>query len=817
MEYRVTGMSCAACSSRVERAVSAVAGVESCSVNLLTGKMKVEGGREEDIFSAVINAGYGIDKGNSNVEREEKKNAEEHSVKKRLIASLALLLPLMYFSMGHVMWGAPVGETLEKSPILIALIQLVLSGIILIVNRKFFVSGALGVLHRAPNMDTLVSLGSGVSYLWSVYIFVRMFFSDATGSHGMLHELYFESAAMILTLITVGKLLEARAKGKTTSAIEALLSLTPNETVVLRDGVEYKIPTSSVKVGDVFVIRPGGNIPIDGKIIEGETSIDESSLTGESMPVDKGIGEYVYAGTCNISGYILCEAMLVGEDTALSKIVKLVEEASSTKAPIAKVADRVASFFVPGVLLIALITTVIWIFVNNSLGYALARGISVLVISCPCALGLATPVAIMVSSGIGARGGVLYKTASAIEGCGRAKTVALDKTGTITRGTPSVTDAFPYSVSQDTLISYAYALERPSEHPLARAIVEYAEKNGFSELSIEGFSAIIGAGVKGDICGEVCYGVSLSYAEGIIDLPREIVERASSFSKEAKTPLIFIKGKSVLGIIAVADVIKEDSREAVMSLTSMGINVVMLTGDNKLVAEAIAKEAAIPEFVAELKPEHKDEAIKRLKGRGEVIMVGDGINDALALTRADVGMAIGCGTDIAIESCDVVLVNSRLQDVVFAVKLSRAALRNIHENLFFAFIYNVLGIPLAAGAFIGLFGWELDPMFGALAMSLSSFSVVMNALRLNLKFKLKNKKNTLKEDKKMVRTMKIKGMMCPHCEARVKDVLEAVDGVVSAEVSHKKGRAIVTLGEEVSCDALSSAVINAGYKVISVE
>ena len=820
-KFNVFGMSCAACSARVEKAVMGVDGVKSCNVSLLTNSMSVEGGEETSIISAVSKAGY---RAESVSARKQRQNPEENSdksekktVSARLIASVVLIIPLMYLSMGHVMWGFPLPSVIADSAVSIGLLELLISGMILIINQRFFISGAKGIMHRAPNMDTLVALGAGVSYLWSIVVLFKMIIGGYTELHEGLHELYFESAAMILTLITVGKLLEAHAKGKTTDAIKSLIKLTPKLTTVERDGKEVVISTDEVVVGDVFLVRPGESISVDGIVLSGESAVDESALTGESIPAEKSHGSRVYAATVNKSGFLRCEARSVGEDTVMAGVVKMVSDAASSKAPIAKVADRVASFFVPSVLFIAALTSIIWFFVNNSLGYALARGISVLVISCPCALGLATPVAIMVASGIGARGGVLFKNATALEVCGRAKTVALDKTGTVTRGEATVSDVIAIGIAEEELLSVAYTLELGSEHPLAAAVRAYAEKSAAKQLPLEEFEAHSGSGVSAKVNGEVCLAGNLKFIEKTADVSDSLREQCEKLSSMGKTPIIFVQGNAAIGIIAVCDEIREDSKDAIAELHKIGLRTVMLTGDNKRCAEAVGNEAGVDEVMAELMPADKEDAIRVLSESGGVVMIGDGINDAPALARADVGMAIGRGTDIAIESADVILVRSSLSDAVSAIKLSRAALRTIRENLFWAFIYNVVGIPLAAGVFIPL-GLQLEPMFGALAMSLSSFSVVMNALRLNLKkiFPKSDKTNnyTVKEQKKMVKTIKIEGMMCPHCEARVREALEALVGVGNADVSHVRGDAVVTVGDGVSVDSLIKAIEDAGYKVI---
>jgi Cu2+-exporting ATPase len=818
-------MSCAACSARVEKAVLAVEGVTYCSVNLLTNSMSVEGADEQSIIAAVKAAGYGASvKGKISSDRadpESETAKEKKTLLFRLILSLLLLLPLMYISMGHVMWGFPLPNLLTHNPLVIALLELVFSGSVLIVNQRFFINGAKGALRRSPNMDTLVALGSGVSFGWSVYLVFKMCLEDSIIQHHYLHELYFESAAMILTLITVGKILEAHAKGKTTSAIKGLISLTPKIATVERDGKEIQIPSSEVQVDDVFLVRPGESIAVDGVVIEGSSAVDESALTGESLPAEKLHGSYVYAATNNTSGFLRCKALKVGDDTAMARVVKMVSDAAATKAPIAKVADRVSGIFVPAVLLIALVTALVWLFVNNSLGYALARAISVLVISCPCALGLATPVAIMVASGIGARGGVLFKNATALEICGKAKTVALDKTGTITRGEPEVTDVMAFGADEAELLSVASALEQMSEHPLAKAIINYTSVIGVSPCESENFSALFGNGVFCTVFGEDCYGGSYKFISEKAEIPPDAISYYETLSEAGKTPMLFTKGGRLLGIIAVADTVREDSKEAISELHKMGLRTVMITGDNERCARSIGMAVGVDEVISGLMPGEKEKVVKELSEAGRVVMVGDGINDAPALTRADVGMAIGRGTDIAIDSADVVLVRSTLLDVVSALKLSRATLKTIYENLFWAFIYNLIGIPLAAGAFIYLFGWELNPMFGALAMSLSSFSVVMNALRLNLKnfFKKYEKTNnyTLKEEEEMVKVLEIDGMMCPHCEARVKQVLESLSGVLCADVSHKNGTARVISNAELSDAELTDAVTNAGYKVKGIK
>ncbi len=818
-KYKVTGMSCAACSSRVERAVGALSGVRSCSVNLLTGVLSVDGSvSDSEIISAVTGAGYGV--------AEEKKKQEsplEDREKKyivaRLIASLLLLLPLMYLSMGYVMWSFPLPDALARNPVAVGLLEMALAAAVMIINGKFFTSGFMGLVRRAPNMDTLVALGSFASFAYSTVMLAvmgdRLVLGDVVGAHHLLHELYFESAAMILALITVGKLLEARAKGRTTDAIRALMDLTPKTATVIRDGAEITILAAEVLRGDVFLVRPGENIAVDGIVLEGESVVDESALTGESLPVEKARGSRVFGATSNKSGFLRCEATEVGEDTVIASVIRLVGDAAASKAPIAKIADRVSGFFVPVVMAIAVLATVLWsIFSTAGFGYALARGVSVLVISCPCALGLATPVAIMVGSGVGARRGILFKTAEALELSGRARVVAFDKTGTLTLGKPAVTDVIPLGeCDSEELIVIAASLEYASEHPLARAIVTHAEGRNLD--TVTGFEAKTGFGVTGTVHGETCYGGNTKLISEVVDIPDAVISRCEELASAGKTPMLFARGTALIGIVAVRDELKSDSAEAVASLRAMGIKVVMLTGDNERTANAIASEVGIDKVYSEILPSDKERILCSLSDEGRVIMVGDGVNDAPALTRADVGMAIGGGTDVAIDSADVVLVGGALSEVTTAIALSRATLRNIKQNLFWAFIYNVIGIPLAAGAFIPLFGWELNPMFGAAAMSLSSFTVVMNALRLNF-FRMKNK-TAIKEKNKMTKTMKIKGMMCPHCEARVKSTLEGIAGVESAEVSHKRGEAVVTLGTEVASSTLSDAVTAQGYEVTEVK
>ena len=842
-QYNVTGMSCAACSARVEKAVSKVPGVTSCSVSLLTNSMGVEGTADPaQIIAAVEEAGYGAtEKGvgaqegaqakvsSVSTAEDSLKDRETPKMKRRLIASLCFLVPLMYFSMGHMMWGWPVPSFLEGNHVAMGLIQLLLTTAVMVVNQKFFISGFKGLIHRAPNMDTLVALGAGASYGYSLYALFAMtdaqMRGDAAGVMSYMHEFYFESAAMILTLITVGKMLEARSKGKTTDALKSLMKLAPKTATVIRDGAEETVSIDQVRKGDIFVVRPGENIPVDGVILEGHSAVNESALTGESIPVDKDAGDAVSAATLNQSGFLRCEATRVGEDTTLSQIIQMVSDAAATKAPIAKVADRVSGVFVPAVIGIALVTIAVWLFAGQTIGFALARGISVLVISCPCALGLATPVAIMVGNGMGAKNGIMFKTAVSLEETGKTQIVALDKTGTITSGEPKVTDMIPADgVTEEELLTCAYALEKKSEHPLARAVIAKAEEEGTVRVQeTEDFHAVPGNGLTGVLAGEKLAGGNLSFISRNAVIPDEAGKRAEELAAEGKTPLFFSRDGRFIGMIAVADVIKEDSPRAVKELRDMGIHVVMLTGDNERTAKAIGAQAGVDEVIAGVLPDGKESVIRSLKKKGRVAMVGDGINDAPALTRADIGIAIGAGTDIAIDAADVVLMKSRLSDVPAAIRLSRATLRNIHENLFWAFFYNVIGIPLAAGVWIPLFGWQLNPMFGAAAMSLSSFCVVSNALRLNW-FKMydagRDKKikanNKNKEETTMTKTMKIEGMMCGHCEARVKKVLEALPEVDAAEVSHEAGTAVVTMNAEVSDDVLKKAVEDQDYKVLEI-
>ena len=815
-QFDVTGMSCAACSARVEKAVKAVAGVERCAVSLLTNSMAVEGDAPaEAIVEAVTAAGYGASPKGAEKKPVSPKKTEKSEVKTlltRLICSLALLLPLMYLTMGHGMWGWPVPKALAENAMAQGLTQLLLTTAVLVINQKFFKSGVRGLLHRAPNMDTLVSLGAAAAYGYSLAVLYRL---TAMPEHlHMLHELYFESAAMILTLITLGKLLEARAKGKTTDALQSLLALSPKTATVVRDGKELSIPVEQVRAGDVFLVRPAQSIPVDGVVLEGSSAVNEAALTGESLPVDKAEGDTLSAATMNQSGFLKCRATRVGEDTTLSQIIKLMSDAAATKAPIAKLADRVSGVFVPVVMSIAAVTLIVWLLVGQSFGYALARGISVLVISCPCALGLATPVAIMVGSGMGAKRGILFKTAVSLETTGKVHTVVMDKTGTVTEGKPRVTDLLPAEgVTEERLLSTAFALEARSEHPLARAIVERAGDQ--TPAAVTDFAAAAGNGLSARLDGVELRGGKRAYMTAAV--PQAWEERALALAQEGKTPLYFSEGGRFLGLIAVADTLKPDTVDAVRELKRLGLHLVLLTGDNRRTAEAIARQAGIDEVVADVLPDGKEAVVRELQKNGRVCMVGDGVNDAPALTRADVGLAIGAGTDVAIDAADVVLMNSRLSDVAMAVRLSRATLRNIRENLFWAFFYNCLGIPLAAGAFVSLLGWEMNPMFGAAAMSLSSFCVVTNALRLNFFGDKKSKKYHNKEQKNMKKTMRIEGMMCGHCEAAVKRALEAIPQVESAEVSHVSGTAVVTLREPVADDVLRAAVEAKDYRVTSVD
>jgi Cu2+-exporting ATPase len=849
-QYHVTGMSCAACSSRVEKAVSRVPGVMSCSVSLLTNSMGVEGtAGSSEIIAAVEEAGYGASlKGQSAsesrgaVDEDALKDRETPALKKRLLASVGFLLVLMYFSMGHMMWGWPLPKWFEGNHVAMGLVQLLLAGIIMVINQKFFINGFKGLIHRAPNMDTLVAMGSMASFLWSTYALFMMTDAQVHGNMeavmNYMDEFYFESAAMILTLITVGKMLEARSKGKTTDALKSLMKLAPKTAVVLRNGAEETVPIEQVQKGDIFVVRPGENIPVDGVILEGASAVNESALTGESIPVDKAAGDPVSAATVNQSGFIRCEATRVGEDTTLSQIIQMVSDAAATKAPIAKIADKVSGVFVPVVIAIAVVTTLVWLLAGQDFGFALARGISVLVISCPCALGLATPVAIMVGNGLGAKNGILFKTAVSLEEAGKTQIVALDKTGTITSGEPRVTDLVPAAgVTEEELLGTACALERKSEHPLAKAVLLKGQECGLASQEVTDFQALPGNGLTASLQGEQLMGGSLKFISSRAAVEDGLRVQAERLSEQGKTPLLFTRGGKVLGMIAVADVIKEDSPRAVRELQGMGIHVVMLTGDNEKTARAIGAQAGVDEVIAGVLPDGKESVIRKLKQQGRVAMVGDGINDAPALTRADMGIAIGAGTDIAIDAADVVLMKSRLSDVPAAIRLSRATLRNIHENLFWAFFYNVIGIPLAAGVWIPIFGWKLNPMFGAAAMSLSSFCVVTNALRLNLckihdagrdkrvrpaavhpvENQPEQNENKNMEEMKMTKTMKIEGMMCGHCEARVKKALEGLAQVDEAVVSHEAGTAVVTLNAEVDNAVLKKAVEDQDYKVIDIQ
>lgn len=856
-QYNVTGMSCAACSARVEKAVKKVPGVTSCSVSLLTNSMGVEGtASSAAILSAVQEAGYGASPKNASASKASGASAdldaladhETPKLKRRLIASLGFLLVLMYFSMGHMMWGWPLPHWFDGNHVAMGLVQLLLAGIVMVINQKFFINGFKGLIHGAPNMDTLVALGSMASFVWSTYALFAMTRAQVDGNDALIMhymmEFYFESAAMILTLITVGKMLEARSKGKTTDALKSLMKLAPKTATLVRDGAEVTVAIADVQKGDVFVVRPGENIPVDGVVLEGTSAVNESALTGESIPVDKAVGDKVSAATTNQSGFLRCEATRVGEDTTLAQIIKMVSDAAATKAPIAKIADTVSGFFVPAVISIAVLTTIVWLLLGHELGYALARGISVLVISCPCALGLATPVAIMVGNGLGAKNGILFKTAASLEAAGRTQIVALDKTGTITEGAPRVTDLLPAEgVTETELLTLAAALESRSEHPLAKAVLADAEAKAITPPEVTDFAALPGNGLAAKLDGMDIYAGNAAFIQTKLTLPAALAQQAEKLASEGKTPLFFGGAGRLLGVIAVADTIKEDSPEAIRQLQNMGIRVVMLTGDNQRTADAIGRQAGVDEVIAGVLPDGKEAVIRQLQASGKVAMVGDGINDAPALTRADTGIAIGAGTDVAIDAADVVLMNSKLSDVPAAIRLSRATLRNIHENLFWAFIYNIIGIPLAAGLFIP-FGLTLNPMFGAAAMSLSSFCVVSNALRLNL-FDLhstrhdhktaspaaapvqsaaeNNKKSDAEapevktEDHTMKKTLKVEGMMCGHCEARVKKALEALPEVDEAVVSHEAGTAIVTLNAEVADDVLKNAVEAQDYKVTGIQ
>lgn len=830
-QYNVTGMSCASCVARVEKAVNKVDGVTSCSVNLLTNSMSVDGDvKSSDVISAVEKAGYGASlKGNSSKENktndEPLKDTETPKLKKRLFSSLVFLLLLMYISMGHMMWGFPLPSILANNHIAMGLIQLLLTGIIMVINQKFFISGFKALIHRSPNMDTLVALGAGASFIYSVYSLFAMTNAQVNNDMSLvmkyMDEFYFESAGMILTLITLGKMLESYSKGKTTNAIKGLMNLAPKKATILVDNAEKVVPIEEVKIGDIFVVKPGENIPVDGVVIEGESAVNESALTGESIPVDKTVGDNVSGATVNQSGFIRCKATKVGEDTTLSQIIKMVSDASATKAPIAKVADKVSGVFVPIVISIAVVTIIVWLLCGATFGNALVRGISVLVISCPCALGLATPVAIMVGNGVGAKNGILFKNATSLETTGKVSYVLLDKTGTITNGTPVVTDIIPSeNYTQDDLLSYASSLESKSEHPLAKAVVQKAIDSNIKTQDTTDFKSLTGNGVSAKINGKTIVGGSVKHISSIANIDENIIKQADDLATKGKTPLLFVMDNQLLGIIAVADVVKSDSPKAIKELQNMGIKVVMVTGDNEKTAQAIAKESGVDEVIAGVLPDGKEKVVTQYKEKGIVAMVGDGINDAPALTRADIGIAIGAGTDVAIDSADIVLMKSKLTDVSGAIRLSRGTLRNIHENLFWAFIYNVIGIPLAAGVWIPIFGWTLSPMFGAAAMSLSSFCVVTNALRLNFlnirsSKRDRNIKNITnkKEKNTMTTTLKINGMMCPHCEATVKTALESIDGVTSAEVSHESGTAVVTLSKKISEDVLKKAVVDKGYTV----
>ena len=837
-------MSCAACSSRVEKAVSKVPGVTSCSVSLLTNSMGVEGtASEQEIIKAVADAGYGASKkgeGAAKIQSSSASAGEDMlkdrttpALKKRLIASLGFLIVLMYFSMGHMMWGWPVPGFMKDNHVMMGLLQMLLTIAVMVINQKFFISGFKGMIHRAPNMDTLVALGSGASFVYSTYALFAMTDAQMRGDMdavmSYMHDFYFESAAMILALITVGKMLEARSKGKTTDALKGLMKLAPKTAVVIRGEKEVQVSIEQVQKGDCFVVKPGENIPVDGEVIEGNSAVNESALTGESIPVDKAVGDKVSAATVNQSGYLKCRATRVGEDTTLSQIIQMVSDAAATKAPIAKIADRISGVFVPTVITIAVITIIVWLIAGQSIGFALSRGIAVLVISCPCALGLATPVAIMVGNGMGARNGIMFKTAVSLEETGKMQIVALDKTGTITSGEPKVTDIIPAAgVTEDTLLKYAYALENKSEHPLARAILEKAKEENAGIEEVTGFQALPGNGLTAILDGHTLYGGNHTFISSKVSVDGDIQKKAEKLAEAGKTPLFFGNEDRLLGVIAVADVIKEDSPQAIKELQNMGIHVVMLTGDNERTAKAIGQQAGVDEVIAGVLPEGKEQVIRKLKEKGKVAMVGDGINDAPALTRADMGIAIGAGTDVAIDAADVVLMKSRLSDVPAAIRMSRATLRNIHENLFWAFFYNIIGIPLAAGVCYPLFGWKLNPMCGAAAMSLSSFCVVSNALRLNL-FKMydaskdkklkakKEKKRSKKEDKTMKKIMHIEGMMCGHCEAAVKKALEALPQVDEAVVSHEAGTAELTLNAEIADDVLKKTVEDKDYTVTSVE
>ena len=815
-KYNVSGMSCAACSARVQKAVEGVEGVSLCSVNLLTNTMFVEGDvSAEKIISAVEKAGYGVSLPATMPKETNTKEKKDNSLVLRLVFSLAFLSVLMYISMGHVMWGAPMPLFFSHNPIAIGIAELLLSVIIMVINQRFFINGFKGLIRLSPNMDSLVSIGSASAFIYStVILFSMTAMADADSMHEALHGLYFESAAMVLSLITLGKLLESRAKGKTTNAIKQLMELTPKTANLLRDGEEVVVSAANVQVGDVFLVRPGDSIPVDGRVMEGVSTVDESALTGESIPVDKVIGDTVSAGTINKFGALKCEACRVGNDTVLSQIVKIVNDAAASKAPIAKIADRVSGVFVPIVILISLITFTVWFFVSGELGYSLSRAISVLVISCPCALGLATPVAIMVGSGVGAKRGVLFKSATALELLGKVKTVVFDKTGTVTEGKPRVTDVYcAERITERELLSIAVSIERNSGHPLGRAICEYGDEKNISYADVDSFEYITGSGIRAGYCGNEVYAGNLELVSRYVTVSDEFIRISENLSNSGKTCVFFTRNSELIGIIALADTVRSDSKEAVQKLQKMGVEVVMLTGDNKNTALAIGRELGIQNVIAEVKPDEKERVIRDIQAKGRVCMVGDGINDAPSLTRADIGIAIGSGTDVAIESADVVIAKSRLSDVVAAVKLSRAVSTNIYENLFWAFGYNAIGIPLAAGLFIPILGWELEPMFSAAAMSISSFLVVSNALRLNyIRFDKK-----IKEKKKMKKTVYITGMMCMHCEARVKKLLESTDGVANADVSHKTGTAIITLSSDVSDKYLKEIIEADGYTVTDIK
>lgn len=835
-QYDVTGMSCAACSARVEKAVNAVTGVTACSVNLLTNSMGVEGtAPPELIIQAVQDAGYGASLKNGNQKKtndsDTLKDTETPKLKKRLIASVVLLLPLLYVSMGHMMWNWKLPSFFDDNHIAVGLVQLLLSGLVLVINQKFFINGFRGLLHKSPNMDTLVAMGSGVSWLWSVYILFHM--TRAVADHQQeiamqdMMQFYFESSAMILTLITVGKMLEAHSKGKTTDAIKSLMQLSPETAVIERDGIEVTVPVEQVQTGDIFFVRPGESIPVDGIVLEGHSAVDESALTGESIPVDKQRGDAISGATVNQSGFLKCEATHVGQDTTLAKIIQMVSDASTTKAPISKVADRVSGVFVPVVISIAILVLLIWLFVGQSIGYALARAISVLVISCPCALGLATPVAIMVGSGVGAKNGILFKTAVSLEETGKIQIVALDKTGTITQGLPEVTDIFPENLSEHELLAFAGALEQKSEHPLAKAILKQVQDKKINLQEVTDFQALVGNGLTAKLKNQVLYGGNLEFIKSKVQIPEIILQKADSLAQDGKTPLFFAKENAFLGMIAVADVIKSDSARAIQELQKLGLQTVMLTGDNQKTADAIGRQAGVNAVIAGVLPDGKEKMIQKLQKQGKVMMIGDGINDAPALTRADIGVAIGAGTDIAIDSADIVLMKSSLSDAVSAIRLSHLTLKNIHQNLFWAFIYNMIGIPLAGGLFIKLFGWELNPMFGALAMSLSSFCVVTNALRLNLADihssqhdkKLKNPvvlaTEMLQPEPKLTYQLFVQGMMCPHCEMTIKNCLEEFPEVEEAKPDFQSGTVVLILNSKLMhLQEMKEAIIEKGYEVL---